>query len=85
MRNRLLASSVLLILSVAAARADRPVTDEERAKLLPAIEAAGCTGGELESDDEKGYEVEDAKCSDGQFYDLEFDNEFRLTGKKLDD
>jgi hypothetical protein len=83
MRNVLLVSGAVLILSVAAARADRPVTDEERAKLLPAIAAAGCTGGTIESDD-GGYEVENATC-DGQIYDLEFDNEFRLTKKKLDD
>jgi hypothetical protein len=85
MRNQVLVSSALLILFVAAARADRPVTDEERAKLLPAIAAAGCTGGTLEVDDDKGFEVENVRCSDGQIYDLEFDKEFRLNRKKLDD
>jgi hypothetical protein len=85
MRNRFLVSGALLILTVAAAQADRPVTDEEKAKLLPAIEAAGCTGGTLEVEDDEGYEVEGAKCGDGQIYDLEFDKEFRLTRKESDD
>jgi hypothetical protein len=83
MRKLLLVSGAFLILLGAAARADRPVTDEERAKLLPAITAAGCTGGEPEFDDGK-YEVEDVTC-DGRSYELKFDETFRLIEKKLDD
>jgi hypothetical protein len=48
MRNLLLAGALLLAV-VVPARADRPVTDEERAKLAPAIAAAGCSGGKLQA------------------------------------
>jgi len=84
MRNLLLASSALLLAIIAPARADRPLTDEERAKLVAAISAAGCSGGKLEFDDGK-YEVDDATCSDGQTYDLEFDANFRLIKKELEE
>jgi hypothetical protein len=84
MRSLLSISSTLLVLLVAPALADRPVTDEEKAKLLPAIAAAGCTGEKMEFDDGE-YEVEDAKCNDGRTYELKFDEGFRLTNKKLDD
>jgi Peptidase propeptide and YPEB domain len=84
MRNSLLVSGALLLALVVPARADRPVTDEERAKLAPAIAAAGCSGGKLEFDDGK-YEVDDAVCGDGQTYDLKFDASFRLIKKELED
>ena len=64
--------------------ADRAVTEEERAKLLSAIAAEGCSGGKTEFDDGK-YEVDDAKCSDGRTYDLKFDAGFRLIKKELED
>jgi hypothetical protein len=54
MRNLLLALGALLLAVVVPARADRPVTDEERAKLAAAIAAAGCSGGKLEFDDGPG-------------------------------
>jgi hypothetical protein len=84
MRNSLFVSGALLLLVMVPARADRPVTDEERAKLLPAIAAAGCSGGKLEFDDGK-FEVDDATCKDGKTYDLKFDAGFRLIKKELED
>ena len=84
MRNLLLASVALLLAVMVPARADRPATDEEQSKLAPAIAAAGCSGGKLEFDDGK-YEVDDAKCSDGQTYDLKFDADFRLIKKERED
>jgi hypothetical protein len=83
MRNLLLASGALLLVMVPA-WASRPVTDEERAKLAPAIAAAGCSGGKLEFDEGK-FEVDDATCIDGQTYDLEFDANFRLIKKELEE
>jgi hypothetical protein len=83
MRNLLLASGALLLVMVPA-WASRPVTDEERAKLAPAIAAAGCSGGKLEFD-EGEFEVDDATCGDGQTYDLEFDANFRLIKKELEE
>jgi hypothetical protein len=72
----------LLILFAAPAKADeRPVTEEERAKLLSSISAEGCSGGKMEFEDGE-YEVEDVKCSDGRTYELKFDAGFRLINKK---
>jgi hypothetical protein len=81
---RLLACVVPLIFVAVAVHADRPLTEDERAKLLSAIAAAGCSGGKLEFDDGR-YEVDNARCSDGKIYDLKFDAEFRLVKKELED
>jgi hypothetical protein len=84
MRSLLLASGALLMLAATSAWAGRSVTDDERAKLLQAVAAAGCSGGKMEFDDGK-YEVEDAECSDGQTYELKFDAGFQLIKKELED
>jgi hypothetical protein len=60
------------------------VTDDERAKLVAAVTAQGCSGGEMEFDDGH-YEIDDAKCNDGREYELKFDSAFKLISKKLDD
>jgi hypothetical protein len=87
MRKQLLASAAFLaILATAAWAKDRPVTDDERAKLVAAVAAQGCSGGkDMEFDDDGHYEVDDVRCGDGQKYDLEFDTAFKLTKKKRDD
>ena len=76
MRRLLLASATLVALA-APASADRPVTEEERVKLVAAVAAQGCSGGKMEFDDGK-FEVDDAKCGDGKTYDLDFDASFKL-------
>ena len=58
----------LLVLGGAPALAGRAVTDDERAKLVSAVSAQGCSGGKMEFDDGK-YEVDDARCNDGKTYD----------------
>jgi hypothetical protein len=63
---------------------DRPPTDAERAKLTAAMQAAGCSGGSMEVDDDT-YEVDDARCADGRDYDLKFDKSFNLIKKDADD
>ena len=73
----------LALVAAVPARADRQVTDDERAKLVDAVSAEGCSGGEMEFDATK-FEVE-AQCNDGQTYDLEFDASYRLITKKLED
>lgn len=82
--RRLLPALALAALSTTAAWADRPVTDAEREKLVVALKAEGCSGGEMEFDDGK-FEVDDARCADGKKYDLDFDSTFKLTKKELDD
>jgi hypothetical protein len=75
----------IALLAATQARADdRPVTQEERAQLIAALQAQGCTGGKMEFDDGK-FEVDDAKCSDGRAYDLDFDTSFKLLKKDLED
>ena len=55
----LLTFGALLVLGGAPALAGRAVTDDERAKLVSAISAQGCSGGKMEFDDGK-YEVDNA-------------------------
>jgi hypothetical protein len=84
MRGSLMLSpAALLILLAAPALAGRAVTDEERAKLVSAVSAQGCSGGKMEFDDGK-YEVDDVRCNDGKIYDLDFSPTFELIKKKLE-
>ena len=80
----LLASVAVLVVIAVPARADRPVTDAERTRLVAAVAAQGCSGGEMEWDDgDREFEVDDARC-DGLKYDLKFDADYSLKSKKLD-
>ncbi|MET0678257.1 MAG: PepSY domain-containing protein [Bradyrhizobium sp.] len=82
---RLMLSTAILMLSALPAFADRAVTQEERAKLVAAVQAEGCTGGKLEMDeDDQQFEVDDAVCADGKKYDLKFDLQMKLKRKNLD-
>jgi hypothetical protein len=63
--------------------AGRAVTDAERVKLVEAVAATGCSGGKMEWDSPH-FEVDEAKCADGKLYDLKFDQDFKLVGKKLE-
>ena len=59
--------------------ADTLVTPGEAEKIKSALEILGCSGGKMEKETEAGgiFEVDDAKCRDGQF-DIKFDKEFKL-------
>jgi hypothetical protein len=65
--------------STSALLADTPVTSAEAEKIKAALEAVGCTGGKMEKETEgSGYfEVDDAKCRDGQ-YDIKLDKDFKV-------
>lgn len=82
MRSILLGSAFVALVA-GPALADRPVTDQERAKVVEALKAQGCSGGKIEFDDNK-FEVDDAVCADGKKYDIDFDQAFALLKKKLD-
>jgi peptidase YpeB-like protein len=85
MRTFLITVALLAIVAIPA-KADRSVTDAERAKLIPAVEAQGCTGGKMEwDDDDREFEVEDAVCADGRKYDLNFDADYLFKGKEEND
>ena len=80
-RVSIVAASLIALGSVALA--GRPVTDGERAKLVAAIAAQGCSGGKMMWDDTH-FEVDEAVCSDGRRYDLKFDAAFKLVDKRLE-
>lgn len=85
MRTRL-ASIALLAAVTIPARADRPVTEAERARLIPAVAAQGCSGGKMEWDEgDREFEVDDARCSDDRKYDLKFNADYTFKSKTLDD
>ena len=86
MQRQVLGALVFVALSSTGVPArDRPVTDDERARLAAAVAAQGCSGGKMEFDiDDQHFEVDDARCSDGRKYDLKFDTSFRMIRKKLD-
>jgi hypothetical protein len=71
----------LALVAASPARADRPVADDERAKLAAAVSNEGCSGGRMESDHMK-FEVEGAQCNDGRTYDLNFDTSYKLIYKR---
>jgi hypothetical protein len=82
---RLITSTAILALSALPALADRPVTEDERARLVAAVQAEGCSGGMFEMDeDDQQFEVDDAACADGRKYDLKFDMQMKLKRKNLD-
>jgi len=82
---RLIASITILALTALPALADRQVTEDERAKLVAAVQAEGCNGGKFEMDeDDQQFEVDDAVCADGRKYDLKFDVQMRLKRKNPD-
>jgi hypothetical protein len=67
------------------AHADTPVTPTEAEKIKTALEALSCSGGKMEKETEgSGYfEVDDAKCKDGQF-DIKLDKDFKLIAMTRD-
>ena len=82
----LLATVALLTFVTIPAKADRPVTEVERARLVAAVAAQGCSGGKMEWDEsDREFEIDDARCSDGRKYDLKFNADYTLKSKKLDD
>jgi hypothetical protein len=66
--------------ATAVALADTPVSPAEAEKIKAALEAVGCTGGKMEKETEGSgvFEVDDAKCRDGQ-YDIKLDKDFKIT------
>jgi hypothetical protein len=65
--------------SITTALADAPVSEADAQKIRTTLEAWGCSGGKMEQETEGSsiYEVDDAKCKDGQ-YDIKLDKEFKV-------
>ena len=76
--NRILVAFVAMSMSTAVL-ADTPVSEAEAQKIRAALEAWGCSGGKMEKETEASslYEVDDAKCKDGQ-YDFKLDKDFKV-------
>lgn len=84
MKLSILLSAVFILAATPVRADDRPVTAEERGQLVAVLQAQGCTGGKMEFDDGK-FEVDNAKCSDGRTYDIDFDASFKLLKKDIED
>lgn len=71
--------------SASTAFADSPVKEPDAAKIKAALEAVGCEGGKYEHETEASgvFEVDDAKCKDGQF-DFKLDKDFKIVNKSAD-
>ena len=84
MKPFLMAFATALVSSTFAL-ADTPVTAAEAEKIKATMEVLGCTGGKMEKETEaNGYfEVDDAKCKDGQ-YDIKLDKDFKLLSMTRD-
>jgi hypothetical protein len=68
-----------------AALADTPVSEADAQKIRAALQAFGCSGGKMEQETEgtSVYEVDDAKCRDGQ-YDIKLDKDFKIVSMTRD-
>ena len=76
--KRTLVAFVAMAMSTAAS-ADTPVSEAEAQKIRAALDTWGCSGGKMEKESEASgvYEVDDAKCKDGQ-YDIKLDKDFKV-------
>jgi hypothetical protein len=83
--NPFLIAFTAALVSSTFALADTPVTPAEAEKIKAALEVLGCTGGKMEKETEgSGYfEVDDAKCKDGQ-YDVKLDKDFKMIAMTRD-
>ena len=70
---------VAVFLGTSFALADTPVSPANAEKIKAALQAWGCSGGKMEQETEgiSVYEVDDAKCKDGQ-YDVKLDKDFKV-------
>jgi hypothetical protein len=84
MRPSFMAFATALVSSTFAL-ADTPVTPAEAEKIKAALEVFGCTGGKTEKETEGSsyFEVDDAKCKDGQ-YDIKLDKDFKVISMTRD-
>jgi hypothetical protein len=76
--NRTLVAFAAIAMSTAAL-GDTPVSEAEAQKIKAAMESWGCSGGKMEKETEASgvYEVDDAKCKEGQ-YDIKLDKDFKV-------
>jgi hypothetical protein len=77
--KRILVPFLAVAMNSTTALADAQVSPADAAKIQAALQAWGCSGGKIEQENEATgvYEVDDAKCKDGQ-YDIKLDKDFKV-------
>lgn len=89
MKLAIIAAPALLAAGLTASPAlaeDRDPTPEERTKIEAALKAEGfASWGDIELDDDRVWEVDDARHSDGKEYDLDLDPQSLAIVKRDDD
>ena len=61
------------------AKADRPVTEQERMQINAALSEIGCTATDMEFDTgDNRFEVDDATCGDQRTFDFELNTAFEI-------
>ena len=80
-----LAASILLLAAGTGFAEERPPTQEERARVEAALRADGYTAwGEIQLDDGRAWEVDDAVDAEGREWDLELEAGTLVVSKKDD-
>jgi hypothetical protein len=77
--KRILVPFLAVTMSSTAALTDAPVSPADAERIQAVLQAWGCSGGKMEQETEATsvYEVDDAKCKDGQ-YDIKLDKDFKI-------
>ncbi|MBU2580154.1 MAG: PepSY domain-containing protein [Alphaproteobacteria bacterium] len=86
MKNFLALTACAIMVASTAAFADSKPSDDEAAKIKEALSAWGCEGGALEKETEGTgvFEVDDAKCKDGQQYDFKLNSDYSVRSMTRD-
>lgn len=80
----LLAALVTVALATPALADNDTPTKAQRASVMKAIRAAGCTNPTKVERDDGGFEVDNARCKDG-VYDLKLSADYRIVSRDKDD
>ena len=56
------------------------LTSDQSTRLLAALDAQGCVGGNVNVG-ESGFEIVGARCGGGRTYDLVFDHDYKMLSK----
>jgi hypothetical protein len=80
MKRIVILSACTLMAAGTTAFADEKPSDAEAAKIKAALSTWGCEGGAYEKESEASgvFEVDDAKCKDGQQYDIKLDDKYMV-------
>lgn len=83
MKMLIAALATFAIATPALADDDTP-TPAQRASVMKAVKAAGCTSPTSIERDDGGYEVDNARCKDG-VYDLKLTADFKIVKREKED